>query len=574
MDKKIATRALALSVLMVSAAGMAPALAQTGGKARAAVAQQNQNLSFTPLAGEEGIVGLNYTIGEHGYPTISDIYKGGPADKSGLKSGDEIVGIDGEDTRFIGYLHFQPLLTGQSGSKVKLNVRGVDGSEKMHEIVRVNVETFKDSSLHNYDVARWSEAKAPAKPANHLIDLPFDMLSIEHNRPTLFEFSESATDSGVEALLKKHSDGTYILGQCKVVRITKDNPRYAPLRKYLNLQGNYALIPVYQPWLVTVKSSDVLRTPPNETQLNAIAKNLVHNSIRVQVSHAVAKEKGADGNGQKLNTKTGLAHRMVLKRFCQPLAKDEGIVGLGYAPDSEGWAEVTQVFKGGPADNAGLTSGATIVSVNGADTRFIGIERIQAELTGPIGHAVKIVYRPPGKGDGARGEKTVLLKYAPVKNFKNPGLNDIYVSTFKEVVATRPEDSDEFDVPCCMLALAKDKPTIFEIYNDVSAASAVKDLVQKLNASNKYSTQDVQVVRIGPDTIHYSGGDQLLKKYFHIQSDYACFPVYSRSHHKTIRGNEILTQVPKESDLELTFARLFPKDNKSARSEAHDHDDN
>jgi len=180
---RIATLSLALSILVsvagISAGPLSPACAQSsGGKSGQAAGQQN--LSFAPLAGEEGIVGLNYTIGEHGYPTISDIYKSGPADKSGLKVGDEIVAIDGEDTRFVGYLHFQPLLTGASGSKVSLTVRSAngDGGDKKHEIERVNVETFKDSSLHKYDVARWAEAKAPAKPANHLIDLPFAMLAI------------------------------------------------------------------------------------------------------------------------------------------------------------------------------------------------------------------------------------------------------------------------------------------------------------------------------------------------------------------------------------------------------------
>ncbi|MBS2008468.1 MAG: PDZ domain-containing protein [Cyanobacteria bacterium SZAS TMP-1] len=514
-----------------------------------------ENLSFAPLEDESGIVGLNYTTGKNGYPVVSDIYKDSPAARAGLKAGDEILAIDGQDARYIGYLHLQPMLTGQAGTKVQLKVRSGDGSkgsERDCDIVRVKVESFKDPSLQKYEIARWQTSlskRSGEQLSDHLIDLPFSMVNLEHNRPTLFEFTSKSTDSGVEDLLKKHSDGAYILGQCRVVRITEDNPTYAALTKYLAISGKYALIPVYQPWLVTVKRSDVLTALPDQGALNTIARNLVHNSIRVQVSHAVAQQKGEDD--QKLHARAGMAHRLVMKRFCRQLPANEGIVGLGFAPGKSGYAEVTQVFAEGPAARAGLKAGDVINKVNGADTRYIGIERIQAELTGPLGQTVKVVYSPAGD---AKKSKTALLKYTPVSKFHEDGLAQIHVSTYKRVLAANPEDTDEYDVPCFMLSLAKERPTIFEITSSSSGPS-VDPLVQKLNNSNKYGTQDVQVIRIGPSSEYYN----FARDYFHIKSNYACLPLYQRRHHKIIKAGEIVAQVPGEADLEMTFEKLFPK---------------
>jgi hypothetical protein len=541
-----------------------------------------ESLSFEPFAKNAGIVGLNYIIGTGGYPVVSDIYKDGPADRAGVKSGDEIVAVsdgdtsdvrDARDARYIGYLHLQALLTGESGTKVSLKIRRSGGTVQTLSITRASVESFKDPNLLKYDVAKWAgpsdtkinEADRPAENRSdhlpdhlpdHLIDLPFAMLSREHNKPTLFEFTDKLSDGSVLELLKKHRDGSYLLSQCKVERITKDDPSYDSLVKYLGLSGSYGLIPVYQPWLVTVRQSDVITALPTESQLNDIARRLVHNSIEVQVSHTVAKQKGAPEAGQKLNKRAGLSHKTVLKRICQAIPPGDGIVGLGFAAGVGGYATITQVFAGGPAEKASLKAGDQIILLDGQDTRFIGLEHIQAALTGPTGHSVTLQVRTPGpKGKGAAVHETrkISLQFEPLNTFNDPNLTKITVSRWKRVLSSNVDDSDEYELPCCMLALALDRPTIFEFCSSETGPS-VNETVAKMRASRKSPDPLPQIIRYTPANKNY----QTLRAYFNITSNYACLPVYYKGKHKTVKARELLPGVPSEKDLEQAIEKVSP----------------
>jgi hypothetical protein len=561
---------------------------QTGGGRR-------ESLSFSTLSGTAGIVGLNYVIGGHGYPVVSDIYKGGPADKAGIKTSDEILAVGDNDTRYVGYLHLQPLLTGESGTKVSLKIRRSDGDIQTISIVRAAVESFKDPNLHKYEVAKWQESDAALKEAgaitdnqsdrlaahqselqadhqsnrqsnrhsehlsDQLIDLPFSLLSREHNRPTLFEFAEKESDKGVLELLKKHSDGSYILNQCKIVRIRKDDPDYGALYKYLGLTGSYALVPVYQPWLVTVKESDIFKTLPTEPQLNSIAKNLVHSSIRVQVSHTVAQQKGNLESGKQLNKRVGLSHKTVLKRICQVMPAGHGIVGIGFASGPEGNAAVTQVFAQSPAEKAGIKRGDQILEVDGEDTRYLGLEHIQSAFTGPVGKTVTLQIRPAkekGKSSAAASQeatKEISLSFEPLSTFNDPNLTKITVSKWQHVISSNSDDSDEYELPCCMLASALDRPTIFEFCNGEGGPS-VNATVAKLREAGTLSNQKLQVVIYTPKAKDY----EALRKYFNITSNYACLPVYYCGKHKTFKTSELLLEVPTEKELHLAIEKVSP----------------
>ncbi len=621
--RKVGALPVVQIVLSASLILLCMALYPTLAKAERLHDGRGESLTFEPLATGSGIVGLNYVIGSHGYPAVSDLYKGGLAEKAGIKIGDEILAVGDDDTRYIGYLHLQQLLTGESGSTVSLKLRQDGGATKTVSVVRASVESCLYPKLHQYEVAKWRRAGGGAdissKPAErtsdhasertsdhgsertsdhgseHLIDLPFAMLSREHNRPTLFEFTDKESDHGVGELLKKHNDGSYIMSQCKVMRITKDDPDYAALHKYLGLTGEYGLIPIYQPWLVTVKESDILMSVPTESQLNSIARNLVHNSIKVQVSHTVAKQNGSPEAQQKLNKRPGLHHKAVLKRICQTLPAGAGIVGLGFAAGADGYAIVTQVYARGPAEKAGLRDGDRILEVDGLDTRYLGLEHIQAALTGPIGQEVNLkIKSAEGKtknsavsgavgaggskagagsvgagsvgaesaGAGSAGAGSVgagsvgaggvndispgatrklTLKFEPLATFPDPSLAKLTISKWQRVLSATVDDSNEYELPCCMLAAAHDQPTIFEFCHDQHGAS-VNANVEKLKSSGKISDHRIQVVTYNSTSKDYES----LRRYFQITSDYACFPVYYRGKHKTIKSNELMQEVPSE----------------------------
>jgi S1-C subfamily serine protease len=532
-----------------------------------------ESLSFEPFASNSGILGLSYVIGTQGYPSVSDIYKGSPADKAGLKVGDEIMAVGGDDTRYMGYLHLQPLLTGESGAQVKLKIKSTGGSEKTLTITRASVESFKDPNLHKYEVAKWrgstetmsNEAGKAADPLDHLVDLPFALLSREHNRPTLFEFTDKESDPGVLELLKKHSDGSYIVSQCSVVRITRSDPGYTPLSKYLSLNGNYALIPVYQPWLVTVKASDIITSLPTEPQLKTIATNLVRNSIKVQVSHTMAPQKGNPDSGKKLNKRPGLSHKTVIKRICQALPAGDGIVGLGFAAGDDGNATITQVFAKGPAEKAGIKNGDEIVTVDGQPTYYLGLEHIQSALIGPVGHTVILQTSPPGeKGKMVAAQKT-SLQFEPISTFNDPSLAKITISRWKQIISANPDDSDEYELPCCMLAKAKDKLTIFEFSNREKGPSA-DETIATMRASGKPVNHLLQVVKYTPSANEHDKEYETLRKYFNITTSYACLPIYYRGKHKTVKANELLLEVPSEKELDLAIEKIAPTERDNTKS--------
>ena len=67
--------------------------------------------------------GLWANMGAHGF-TVIDVYSGGPADRAGLKAGDDIVSVDGRVAgRDMSLPEFRQCLKGTPDTALTLNVR-------------------------------------------------------------------------------------------------------------------------------------------------------------------------------------------------------------------------------------------------------------------------------------------------------------------------------------------------------------------------------------------------------------------------------------------------------------------
>ena len=510
---------------------------------------------------EKGIVGLNYAIGANGYPIIVDVYKNSPADRAGLKKGSEIYAVNNQDARYIGYLQLQAQLSGKTGTPVAIKAAG-----KNYRLLRVSRSSFKDPQLQD-NAGRASTYEAGA----NLTDLPFAMLSREHNKPTLFEFVagtglDPKNTPSISARLKAHRDGNYILSQTRIIRIDGTDREQKALRRYLQISSPYALVPVYAPWLVTVKSADILKAPPNQEQLDRIARTLMHNAMKVGISHTVAAQNGAGAVDQKLNKRHGLAHKAVLKRICQAMPAGTTIAGLGFGAGPDGHAVITEVFKNGAGEKAGLKPGDEIRSIDGVDTRYLGLEHIQAALVGPAGAQIKLAI---GKNqakimsDDSDTQRLVTVKFLPASD----KLAKITLAVWKREYSTDPDDSDEYELPCCLVGKAQARPTIFEFRQSAppptkesaaqSSAPTLQNQLEQLRSreGHNHTTSggvdwtDLQIVTYTPADHDY----EKLRQYFRIKTDYACLPIYSRSRHKTIKRDQIITASPNEAQARHLF---------------------
>jgi carboxyl-terminal processing protease len=95
---------------------------------------RNQQDSF---AGRHtGVIGVYLTF-SNGYPAVSGLVPGSPAEKAGLRTGDIIVSIDGKDAAGLNTDQTAALVRGQQGTKVTLGVRR-DSSDLTFEIQREN----------------------------------------------------------------------------------------------------------------------------------------------------------------------------------------------------------------------------------------------------------------------------------------------------------------------------------------------------------------------------------------------------------------------------------------------------
>ncbi len=86
----------------------------------------------------EGIGAATKKIGE--YITIVDTYEGSPAMKAGLKIGDQIIAINGQDTKGKSREDSKKIMRGVKGSTIKFKIKQYDGSQKEVTVKRADVK--------------------------------------------------------------------------------------------------------------------------------------------------------------------------------------------------------------------------------------------------------------------------------------------------------------------------------------------------------------------------------------------------------------------------------------------------
>jgi len=87
-------------------------------------------LALAACASQKGTIGAVLAQSPDGKLSIHEVPPKLAADKAGLKPGDEILLIEGQDVRMMDEKQVDRALTGEVGSKVKLTI--VRGEEVMH----------------------------------------------------------------------------------------------------------------------------------------------------------------------------------------------------------------------------------------------------------------------------------------------------------------------------------------------------------------------------------------------------------------------------------------------------------
>ena len=106
---------------------------------------------YTEYIPEEGMQDFEFlTTGKYGgigalirqkedYVRIAQPYEGSPADKGGLKIGDKILAIDGKDAKGFTTEQVSSRLKGEPGSKVRVTVEHLDGSQETVSLLRERI---------------------------------------------------------------------------------------------------------------------------------------------------------------------------------------------------------------------------------------------------------------------------------------------------------------------------------------------------------------------------------------------------------------------------------------------------
>jgi carboxyl-terminal processing protease len=92
------------------------------------------------LSGSYVGIGVRIDIADDGFPVIDEVFKGSPAEKAGVKAGDEITEVDGKSTSGHALDDVAGWVRGKAGTTVRMGIRsGAKGTEREVSIVRAAV---------------------------------------------------------------------------------------------------------------------------------------------------------------------------------------------------------------------------------------------------------------------------------------------------------------------------------------------------------------------------------------------------------------------------------------------------
>jgi carboxyl-terminal processing protease len=97
-------------------------------------------------------VGIGITVDRDGdRPVVIAPLDDSPALAAGILPGDVLLAVDGRDTKGVGDLDLESMLTGPQGSKVRLELRRTDGTERTVEVMRAIVGTTSVKGIERAD---------------------------------------------------------------------------------------------------------------------------------------------------------------------------------------------------------------------------------------------------------------------------------------------------------------------------------------------------------------------------------------------------------------------------------------
>ncbi|MFZ2538828.1 MAG: S41 family peptidase [Oscillospiraceae bacterium] len=116
-------------------------------------------------------------------------------------------------------------------------------------------------------------------------------------------------------------------------------------------------------------------------------------------------------------------------------------IGVTVQKDQTGYAKITKIMKGSPAEQAGMIVGDLIVSIGDADLKAVTLVNIERLLKGEVGTKLNVVYRR----DGVDTQKDIQRKDIEIKYveyrlmgangyIKIIGFNDKTYNQFKNAV--------------------------------------------------------------------------------------------------------------------------------------------
>ena len=118
--------------------GLTEAVGDTGHTSFLTPAERVQRAK--ELSGSYVGIGVRIAVAEDGLPVIEAVFRGSPAEKTGLKPGEEIIAVDGTSTASHDLEEVAGWVRGEAGSTVRVTVRtGSAGAERVVSLVRADV---------------------------------------------------------------------------------------------------------------------------------------------------------------------------------------------------------------------------------------------------------------------------------------------------------------------------------------------------------------------------------------------------------------------------------------------------